>query len=90
MIRLLVARRWTGPGFTLTINGEAAAGDVLHLSPLSSAASGMRFLLEKPQQLAAASGLLIAADSDNLSDADIVVDFVTPTSKKCCHALIKC
>ncbi len=76
------ARRVTGPGFTLTINGEAAAGDVIHLSPLSGAASGMRFLLEKPQQLAAASGLLIAADSDNLSDADIVVDFVTPTSKK--------
>ena len=42
----------------------------------------MRFLLEKPQQLAAASGLLIAADTDNISDADIVVDFVTPASKK--------
>ena len=64
--------------------------EILHLSPLTGAASGMRFLLEKPQQLAAASGLLIAADADNLSDADIIVDFVTPTSKKdCCHALIK-
>ena len=71
-----------GPGFTLTINGEAAAGDTIHLSALTGAASGMRFLLDKPQQLAAASGLLIAADADNLSDADIVVDFVTPASKK--------
>ena len=74
------SRRITG-GFTLTINGEAASGDVIHLSPLSGAASGRGFFL-KPQQLAAASGLLIAADTDNISDADIVVDFVTPASKK--------
>ena len=75
------SRQVTGPGFSLTINGEAAAGDTFHLSSLSGAASGMRFLLEKPQQLAAASGLLIDADADNLSDADIDVDIVVPASK---------
>ena len=71
----------SGPGFTLTINGQAAAGDTLHLSPLTGAASGMRFLLDKPQQLAAASGLLIAADADNLSEAGIDVDIITPAPK---------
>ena len=63
------------------INGEAAAGDTIHLSTLTGAASGMRFLLEKPQQLAAASGFLVTADADNLSDADIAVDLVPPALK---------
>ena len=65
-----------GPGFTLIFNGEAAAGDTIHLSTLTGAASGMRFLLDKPQQLAAASGFLVTANADNLSDADIAVDLV--------------
>ncbi len=70
-----------GPGFTLRIDGQAAAGDVFHLSTLTGAASGMRFLLEKPQQLAAASGILITANADNLSDADIDIDIVAPSDK---------
>ena len=41
----------------------------------------MRFLLEKPQQLAAASGILITANADNLSDADIDIDIVAPSDK---------
>ena len=75
------SKQINGPGFTLNINGEAAAGDTIHLSALTGAASGMRFLLDKPKQLAAASGLLIAANADNLSDADIVVDLVSPAPK---------
>ena len=75
------SRQISGPGFTLTINGAAAAGDTLHLSPLTGAASGMRFLLDKPQQLAAASGLLITADADNLSEAGIDVDMVALPAK---------
>ena len=43
------SKQINGPGFTLNINGEAAAGDTIHLSALTGAASGMRFLLDKPQ-----------------------------------------
>ena len=75
------SRQINGPGFTLNINGQAAAGDIIHLSALNGAASSMRFLLEKPQQLAAASGLLVAANADNLSDADITVNVVAPDLK---------
>ena len=52
------SRQISGPGFILNINGQAAAGDTFHLSPYEGAALSMRFLLDKPQQLAAASGLL--------------------------------
>ena len=71
-----------GPGFSLRIDGQAAAGDTLHLTTLSGAASGMQFLIEKPQQIAAASGLMVNADADNLSDANIIVDEHTPSEKK--------
>ena len=75
------SRQISGPGFILTVNGQAAAGDTLHLSPFTGAAAGMRFLIDKPQQIAAASGLLITADPDNLSEAGIDVDIVTPEAK---------
>ena len=75
------SRQINGPGFTLIFNGEAAAGDTIHLSTLTGAASGMRFLLDKPQQLAAASGFLVTADADNSSDSDIAVDLVPIESK---------
>ena len=82
------SRQVVGPGFTLVINGQAAAGDTIHLSALNGAASGMRFLLDKPQQIAAASGLLVAANADNLSDADIIIDVVAPEPNPRCHVLI--
>ena len=68
----------TAPGFTLTINGTPQAGDTLHLDPLSGAAAGMRFLLDKPQQIAASSGMLVTAHPDNLSDTEIDVDAIQP------------
>ena len=75
------SRQIVGPGFVLTVNGEAAAGDTLHLSAVTGAASAMRFLIDKPQQLAAASDLLVISDADNLSEAEIDVDVVTPQAK---------
>ena len=38
----------------------------------------MRFLIDKPQQLAAASDLLVISDADNLSEAEIDVEVVDP------------
>ena len=75
------SRQIAGPGFVLTVNGEAAAGDTLHLSAVTGAASAMRFLIDKPQQLAAASDLLVISDADNLSEAEIDVEVVTPQAK---------
>ena len=70
-----------GPGFNLVINGEPRAGDTLHLDPLSGAAAGMRFLLDKPQQIAASSGLLVSAHPDNLSDTEIDVENIQPAEQ---------
>ena len=72
------SRQIAGPGFILRVNGEAAAGDTIHLSAVAGAASAMRFLIDKPQQLAAASDLLIISDADNLSEAEIDVEVVEP------------
>ncbi len=70
-----------GPGFNLVINGQPRAGDTLMLDPLSGAAAGMRFLLDKPQQIAASSGLLVSAHPDNLSDTEIDVDNIQPEAQ---------
>ena len=72
------ATQITAPGFTLQINGAPAAGDVLLLDPLAGAAQGMRFLLDKPQQIAASSGLLVSSHPDNLSEAEMDIDMITP------------
>ena len=72
------ARQIKGPGFILTISSEASTGDTLIISPQAGAAANMRFLLEKPQQLAASSGLLVSASARNQSDAVMSVDTITP------------
>ena len=55
------ARQISGPGFMLRVSGEAATGDTLVISPETGAAMNLRFLLDKPQQLAASTGLLVSA-----------------------------
>ena len=77
-IPLRGARQIAGAGFLLRVSGEAATGDTLVISPETGAAANMRFLLDKPQQIAASSGLLVSASSKNLSDAAMTVDTITP------------
>ena len=72
------ARQIAGSGFMLRVSGEAATGDTLVIRPEIGAAANMRFLLDKPQQIAASSGLLVSASSENLSDAAMSVDTITP------------
>ena len=72
------ARQIAGPGFMLRISGEASTGDTLIISPQAGAAANMRFLLDKPQQLAASSGLLVSASARNQSDAVMSADTITP------------
>ena len=72
------ARQIAGPGFMLRISGDAATGDTLVISPETGAAENLRFLLDKPQQLAASSGLLVSASANNSSDAMISSQTIIP------------
>jgi len=72
------ARQIAGPGFVLRVSGEASTGDTLIISPQAGAAANIRFLLDKPQQLAASSGLLVSASARNQSDAVMSADTITP------------
>ncbi|MGB0208322.1 MAG: flagellar hook-associated protein FlgK [Candidatus Puniceispirillaceae bacterium] len=74
-------RRLEAPGFFIQINGEPRSGDTLHLDPFAGAAAGFRFLLDKPQMIAASSGLLVSSDPDNLSETEMDVTTVTPASE---------
>ena len=74
------ARQIAGPGFMLRISGDASTGDTLVISPETGAAQNLRFLLDKPQQLAASNGLLVSASSKNLSDAMISSQTITPAA----------
>jgi flagellar hook-associated protein 1 FlgK len=72
------ARQISGPGFMLRVSGEAATGDTLVISPETGAAMNLRFLLDKPQQLAASTGLLVSASARNASDAIMSAQTITP------------
>ena len=74
-------RRLEAPGFFIQINGQPRSGDTLHLDPFAGAAAGFRFLLDKPQMIAASSGLLVSSDPDNLSETEMDVTTVTPASE---------
>lgn len=58
----------SGPGFEITFFGEPMDGDSFSLTPKSES-SGMQYLLQRPQDIAAASKSLISADSKNLGTA---------------------
>ena len=79
-IPLRGARQIAGPGFMLRISGDASTGDTLVISPETGAAENLRFLLDKPQQLAASDGLLVSASSKNSSDAMITSQTIIPAA----------
>ena len=70
--------RINGAGFSLQINGEPRSGDTLHLDPFAGAAAGFRFLLDKPQMIAASSGLLVSSDPNNASDTEMEITTIIP------------
>jgi len=63
----------TGPGFTVRINATPRDGDSFVIAPQGNAAAAMKFMLTRPQEFAAASASLVAADTKNLGTADLVV-----------------
>jgi|GEM_PF-772568 len=78
---LFGVRTIEGSGFSIQINGEPRAGDTLHLDPFAGAAAGFRFLLDKPQMIAASSGILVSSDPENLSDAEMDITTVIPAQQ---------
>lgn len=63
--------RVTIDGMTIRFSGKPANGDLFTFSPLTNAASAMRFLIEEPRQLAASLPQLAEAVIGNQSSATI-------------------
>jgi flagellar hook-associated protein 1 len=70
----------TAPGFEVRLTGPASNGNSFTISPSNNAAANMRFLLERPQEFAAASPDLVSAANTNASDAALEVLRVKPTA----------
>jgi flagellar hook-associated protein 1 FlgK len=54
------ANRIDLPGLSITLSGSAAGGDLLQLTATHGAAANMRFMLDDPRQVAAASRLQVS------------------------------
>tara|TARA_B100001093_G_scaffold510594_1_gene576771 strand:+ start:1592 stop:6175 length:4584 start_codon:yes stop_codon:yes gene_type:complete len=63
-----------GPGFIVNITGSANDGDFYTLSPDVNVASNIKFLLRRPQEIAAASANMVSANNNNISEAELLVD----------------
>ncbi|MEK9760091.1 MAG: flagellar hook-associated protein FlgK, partial [Candidatus Puniceispirillum sp.] len=64
-------------GFTITINGPAVDGNSFIIQPSRDVAASLRFLLTRPQDIAAASPDLVTPAATNKSDAALDVTRVT-------------
>jgi flagellar hook-associated protein FlgK len=64
-------------GFTLTISGHAVDGNSFIIQPSRDVAASLRFLLTRPQDIAAASPDLVTPAATNKSDAALDVTRVT-------------
>ena len=67
------ANEIAGPGFDLTVVGKPKDGDSFSINPQENAAAGLRFLLKRPQEIAAASATFVSADNKNAGDASLIV-----------------
>jgi flagellar hook-associated protein FlgK len=68
------------PGFTLTINGNAVDGNSFVVQPSRDIAASLRFLLTRPQDIAAASPDLVTPATTNSSDASLDMTRVAAVS----------
>ena len=67
------ANEIAGPGFDLTVVGKPKDGDSFSINLQENAAAGLRFLLKRPQEIAAASATFVSADNKNAGDASLIV-----------------
>jgi len=63
----------SGPGFVVRIEGKPKGGDSFSIVPQGNAAAAIEFLLKRPQEFAAASSNIVAADVKNLGSAELSV-----------------
>ena len=63
----------SGPGFVVRIDGKPKGGDSFSIAPQGNAAAAIEFLLKRPQEFAAASSNIVAADVKNLGSAELSV-----------------
>ena len=68
-VKVQGSNKVVGSGFSLTFGGAPSDGDVVQVSALSGAASAMRFMLTRAQDIAAASATNVSQDTANTSDA---------------------
>jgi len=69
-------------GVTVNISGRPANGDSFTLAPSIGKAANLRFLLKRPEELAAASMIMASANASNLGSASLGVvgsNPITPT-----------
>ena len=60
-------------GVTVTIIGQPANGDSFILAPSVGKAENMRFLLKRPEELAAAAMVMASADAGNMGSAEVTL-----------------
>ncbi len=63
-----------GSGFIVNITGSANDGEFYTISPDENVASNIKFLLRRPQEIAAASANMVSANNNNISEAELLVD----------------
>ena len=61
------------PGLTVEFTGDPNDGDELFLQPSKGAAKNIALSLTRPEQIAAASNLLVSTDINNKSNAEISI-----------------
>ena len=59
--------------FSIQFSGQPKNGDVVNISALPETASGLKFLLNRAEEFAAASPLLVSQDTSNSSEAMLEV-----------------
>ena len=59
--------------FSIQFSGQPKNGDVVNISALPETASGLKFLLSRAEEFAAASPLLVSQDTSNSSEAKLEV-----------------
>tara|TARA_E500000178_G_scaffold272338_1_gene270500 strand:- start:7613 stop:12694 length:5082 start_codon:yes stop_codon:yes gene_type:complete len=67
---LLGSEKIVASGFTITFFGQALDGDEFTLKPTNES-EGMKFNLERPQDIAAASKSLISSSTSNIGEANL-------------------
>ena len=68
------------PGYEIKIAGSALNGEEFYVASSEGFASNLKFVIARPESIAAASTKIIYADNNNKSSADIAATKVTKTS----------